>query len=131
MELPGKVMNAISGSSLFQAIMANLCLVFLGTSITNDWPMIAIGSLAMEEINTLPSTFKNLLAYTAVLGTDLGALVIPSSSLSTLIWMGIIRRMTQTEVSWGQYIRVGIIVTPFTLLAAALILWVQALFFIT
>ncbi len=127
--LLGKVMNAISGTTALQTIMANVTLIFAGTSITNDWPMIMISSLSIDGVNTLPLASKHVLPYVAVLGTDLGAMVIPSASLATLIWMGIIRRMAHTEISWRRFIMVGITVTPFTLLAASLVLWLESFVF--
>ena len=62
------------------------------------------------------------LALAAILGGNIGPTVTPFGSLATLIWLAIIRRRGE-RLSGRDYLRVGVVTAPPTLLAAVLALW--------
>ena len=66
-----------------------------------------------------------MFVYTSVISANLGNKIMPFGSLATLIWMGVIRRMSGIQITWGQFIKIGLIVTPLTLLSAVLMLWLE------
>lgn len=52
------------------------------------------------------------LAYLAnIVGSDLGALMLPMGTLATLLWMYLLRK-NKIFLSWSQYIQVVIFAVP-------------------
>ncbi|HEY8599428.1 MAG TPA: ArsB/NhaD family transporter [Thermomicrobiales bacterium] len=91
----------------------------IGANLVNNIPMIgaAIGLLG----NATPAA-REPLALAAVLGANLGPTVTPFGSLATLLWLTIVRRKGE-QLSTLEYMRVGILTAPPTLLAATVALW--------
>lgn len=120
--------NWLAHSSLFIAALGNSLLTMIGANLINDWPMSLISSLAIETVtqqSTVTEPTRQVLAYTAVISANLGNKILPMGSLATLIWIGVIRRIAGIQISWGHFIRTGLLVTPLTLLAAVLTLWLE------
>jgi len=111
------------GPTLANHALPDLPLVAFGTGIganrVNNIPMIgaAIGLLG----NATPAA-REPLTLAAVLGANLGPTVTPFGSLATRLWLTIIRRKGE-QLSTLGYMRVGILTTPPTLLAATIVLW--------
>jgi arsenical pump membrane protein len=63
------------------------------------------------------------MVYGTLLGCDLGPNLTTTGSLSTMLWL-LLLRQRGIQVSSLQYLRLGIIVTPLMLLVTALILGV-------
>ena len=65
----------------------------------------------------------------SIIGSDIGALLLPIGTLASLLWMDILKRK-KIKVSWKQYIAVTIIVIPLSTLAALLFLisWISLVF---
>src|SRR2546423_14677431 len=61
------------------------------------------------------------LVYGTLLGCDLGPNLTTTGSLSTMLWL-LLLRQRGLEISSLQYLRLGVIVTPLILLATAPIL---------
>jgi len=92
----------------------------------------AAGALGSNLFNNLPSAFvladavhgaglsqasAHAAAIGTIIGSDLGPNLTPVGSVATLLWF-VILRQRGLEVSTWSYIRVGLIVTPITIVAA-------------
>lgn len=87
------------------------------SSMMNNMPAVMMVALSIHTTG-LPLSMQHTLAYANVVGSDLGPKLTPIGSLATLLWLHVLDRRGMT-ISWGYYIKVGIMVT-IPILAVAL-----------
>ncbi|MGE7091999.1 arsenic transporter [Lysinibacillus sp. NPDC048646] len=117
----------VSGSLLHSSVMMGLLLSVL-SNIFNNHPALMIGTLTLMNMDLDLLSLK--VSYLAnVIGSDMGALLIPMGTLATLMWMHIVRR-GKVKITWWEYIKVTAVVIPPTVLFTLVMLyyWVTWLF---
>jgi arsenical pump membrane protein len=84
------------------------------SAVMNNHPTTATMALAIGDLPLEPTSIK-LLAMSALIGGDLGPKMLPIGSLAALLWLRMLRTRG-VEISYLQYVKLGV---PVTLVAVA------------
>lgn len=114
----------LAGHGLWVATIGTGFGAALLSSVMNNMPGVLVGALAIEQAQAIPPAIREAMVYANVIGCDLGPKFTPIGSLATLLWLHVLASKG-TTITWGQYMRVGLVITPPVLLLvlAALVLW--------
>lgn len=113
-----RVLEALAGQGYWLATVG-AGFLFAGLSaVMNNLPTVMVASLAIDEARLAP-LMREAMIYANVIGTDLGPKITPLGSLATLLWLHVLAQRGIT-VGWGQYMRVGVVLTVPVLLSALL-----------
>lgn len=86
----------------------------------NNLPALLTAILGLQE-SGLADAAQRHLAFAAVIGADIGPKLTPIGSLATLLWLHVLRGRG-LHVSWAEYLRAGLVLTPPVLLVGLLAL---------
>ncbi len=126
----GRLLINSAGSSPLLAVLLGTFGTAIGANLINNVPMalVMISALQQVDLSAISPAVHNGLIYSSILGADLGPNLTTTGSLATILWLLILRRKG-VEVSPLQYFKLGVLVTPFMLLAGAAMIWLSLLVF--
>ncbi|MDQ6898140.1 MAG: SLC13 family permease [Candidatus Dormibacteraeota bacterium] len=105
------------------AAAAGLVGAAVGSNVLNNLPASLV-LISGAQAAQLPGSLLRPFLLGSLAGADIGPNLTPAGSLSTMLWLLIVRRRG-LEVSARQYIKIGIMVTPAVLLTAGIALAVS------
>ncbi|MBB1510809.1 anion permease [Tessaracoccus sp. MC1756] len=117
----GQLLAWVAGHGHTAAAVGTGFLVAVMSSVMNNMPTTLIAALGIDAAGVTGLT-RELMAYAAVIGADLGPKITPIGSLATLLWLSVLDKKGM-HIGWGTYFKVGIVLTApvlaVTLLALA------------
>lgn len=114
----GSALAHLAGHGTLQPVIASTFFSAITSNLINNVPTVAAMNAA---IPTIHGVAQPALVYGTLIGCDLGPNLTVVGSLSTMIWL-LLLRQRRLEVSALDYARYGVIVTPLMLLLSALVL---------
>jgi arsenical pump membrane protein len=102
------------------AVVAGLLGSSVASNLVNNLPAILV-FISGAQAGGVPVDLRAPFLFGALAGADLGPNLTPVGALSTMLWLVIVRRRG-VEVSAWDFLRIGAIVAPLTLVAAAILI---------
>jgi len=123
----GEGLTNLSSKGSLGAILATSFGTAVGSNLINNWSMMMVSVSSLGNISTSITSVNQGLIYSSIVGADLGPNIAIIGSLSSMLWL-VILRQRGLDIHPMQYLRLGLIVAPPMLLAAALGLYVTSRF---
>lgn len=123
-----QICEPIVNKGLLSASIVMGGLVSVLSNIFNNHPALMIGTLTLTELGLDPITLKTIY-LASIVGSDMGALLLPIGTLASLIWMHILKQ-NKIKIRWKEYLYVTLLVIPLatTVTLFFLYYWVQLVF---
>jgi arsenical pump membrane protein len=114
----GVVLEWLDGQGVWQATLgAGFLFAFL-SAVMNNLPTVMVASLAIHDAH-LSALTREAMVYANVIGCNLGPKMTPLGSLATLLWLHVLEARG-IRIGWGEYCRVGVVLTLPVLLVTLL-----------
>lgn len=117
----GGQLVAVAAHGRFAGVLATTLGGAAGANLINNVPMATVLAASIRRSGVRPLAERRGLVYAAIFGSDIGPNLTIIGSLSTMLWLLLLRRRGIEVTNW-QYMRVGLLVTPPMLLAGALLI---------
>ncbi len=112
----------LASQGQLQALFSVTLGTALGSNLINNWSMMMV---SVSSLATQGAGFDKVLVYGALLGADLGPNIAILGSLSSMLWLSLLKKRG-LDIHPMQYIKLGLIVTPPALVIGVLSLYLCA-----
>lgn len=110
-----QILNVFAGYGIWGASLGTGLLAAGLSSVMNNMPTVLVGALSIHSAEAT-GIVRDAMIYANVIGCDLGPKITPIGSLATLLWLHVLARKN-IVITWGYYLRTGIVLTLPILLA--------------
>ncbi|WP_322474883.1 arsenical efflux pump membrane protein ArsB [Deinococcus sp. AB2017081] len=104
------VLTALAPHGAWAVAVGTGGLVAALSAVTNNLPAVLIGALSIEHAAVAPGV-RDTMIHANIVAADIGSKLTPIGSLATLLWLGLLAKRG-LHVSWGEYLRLALVVTP-------------------
>ncbi len=108
--LLSQYLEQLSAWGLTIAATGTGLLATLLSGVMNNLSTVLINALAIQDVTGIDPAIREVMVYANVIGCNIGAKITPIGSLSTLLWLDLLRRKG-LDISWGQYVRMAVSLT--------------------
>ena len=121
----GALLTGLSARGTLEAIIATTFCTAFGSNLINNWSMMMVSVSSLGSVSNPVAPFNQSLIYSSILGADLGPNIAILGSLSSMLWLVLLKRRG-LDIHPLQYLKLGLIVTPPILIAGALALYASS-----
>jgi arsenical pump membrane protein len=115
----GDAVAQVSSAGTLWAVLAVSFVTAIGANLINNWSMMMISVSSLASISSAALPFDRSIVYASVLGADLGPNITILGSLSSMLWL-VLLRQRGLDIHQMQYLRLGLAVMPLMLTVSAL-----------
>ena len=119
----GEAVTSLSSKGTLGAILAVSFSTALGSNLVNNWSMMMVSVSSLGSIGHPVSSLSQSIIYSTIMGADMGPNITIMGSLSSMLWLVLLRRRG-LEIHPLQYLKLGLIITPLILIVGALSIYV-------
>lgn len=121
----GRELASLASYGPLQALFSVTLGTAIGSNLINNWSMMMVTVSSLSSLTTQGAGIHQALVYGAIMGADLGPNIAILGSLSSMIWL-ILLRQRGLDIHPMQYLKLGLIVTPLMLVVGILGLYACA-----
>ncbi len=119
----GEAVTHVSSAGALWAVLAVAFCTAIGANLVNNWSMMMISVSSLASMSATVPSFDRSLIYASVLGADLGPNITILGSLSSMLWL-VLLRQRGLDIRQGQYMKLGLTVMPLMLITSALCVYI-------
>ena len=108
-DLLADLLDRVAQSGVWAATLGTGLIMALISSVMNNLRSVLIGNIAIDD-SAATGLVRQGMIYANVVGNDLGPKITPIGSLATLLWLHVLA-LKGIRIGWGQYFKVGIVLT--------------------